>query len=280
VKKILVPCDFSEPAQQAYKFALALATASGGEVWVMKAVDLPVMYESAFGVQPYVVDQRLLKELEDSAHTSFLRLKEMFPENAVPVTFKVEFGPVTHSIRQFIADKEIDLVVMGTHGAAGWKEYVIGSNTERIVRFSTVPVIAIRQAPEIEEVKNIVFATTLDLHQNQLVTRVKEMQDFFGATLHVLHINTPTNFKRGPETKVALEEYAKHYKLHQYTLQVRNDVYEMDGIISFAQEMEADLVAMATHGRRGLWHALAGSIAEDVVNHIDCPIWTYSLREK
>jgi hypothetical protein len=59
---------------------------------------------------------------------------------------------------------------------------------------------------------------------------------------------------------------------------MRNDAYETDGIISFAHEVNADLIAMATHGRRGLLHLLTGSVAEDVVNHVDCLMWTWSLK--
>jgi hypothetical protein len=75
-----------------------------------------------------------------------------------------------------------------------------------------------------------------------------------------------------------MEEFAKHFKLSNYTINLRNDAYETDGIISFASEVKADMIAMATHGRRGLLHLLTGSVAEDVVNHVDCLIWTCSLK--
>lgn len=280
MKKILVPCDFSEPAQQAYKFAIDLASANNGEVIVVKAIDIPLMYESAFGVQPYVLEKSLLDDLRDSAALSFTTLKQKFPDRDVAITFKVEFGPITLTIKQFIEEHKIDLVVMGTHGADGWKEYVLGSNTERVVRFSTVPVIAVRVAPDIASIKNIVFPTALNFDQIQLVSEIKAIQSFFGAALHVLYINTPSDFKRDPEIQLSLREFANFYKLSNYTLNIRNDAYEMDGIISFAQEINADLVTMGTHARKGLLHLVTGSITEDVVNHIHCPIWTYSLKSK
>jgi nucleotide-binding universal stress UspA family protein len=115
MKRILVPCDFSEPAQQAYKFALSLAAASQAEVIVLKAIDLPIMYESTFGVQPYVVDTKLLKELEEDAWRKYEKLKGMFQSSNVRVNFRAAFGPVTLSIQQEIDEKNIDLVVMGTH---------------------------------------------------------------------------------------------------------------------------------------------------------------------
>jgi nucleotide-binding universal stress UspA family protein len=46
----------------------------------------------------------------------------------------------------------------------------------------------------------------------------------------------------------------------------------------FTNDINADMIAMATHGRKGLAHFLSGSIAEDLVNHVSCPIWTYILK--
>jgi hypothetical protein len=183
-------------------------------------------------------------------------------------------------IRQQIDLQKYDLVVMGTHGATGLKEYFVGSNTEKIVRFSTVPVFSIRKSIVVEKVKNMVFATTLDLNQNDLIKKVTQLQEFFSAMLHILVVNTPNNFRRDKELREALENYALHYKLSNYTLNMRNDAFEMDGILSFALETKSDIIAMATHGHRGLFHLLAGSIAEDVVNHGTCPIWTYSIHKK
>ena len=67
--------------------------------------------------------------------------------------------------------------------------------------------------------------------------------------------------------------------LKNYTLNVFNDPYEESGVINFAQEIDADMIAMGTHGRRGLAHLMSGSVAEDIVNHVDCPIWTYSIKK-
>jgi hypothetical protein len=76
-----------------------------------------------------------------------------------------------------------------------------------------------------------------------------------------------------------MEEFARHYKLTQYTRNTRNDFNEPDGIINFAHEVKADMIAMGTNGRRGVAHLFMGSVAEDVVNRVDCPIWTYVVRK-
>lgn len=278
MKKILVPCDFSEQAMQAYDFAMKIASQSSGQVLVLKVIDLPISYETSFGAPVYYFDEKFLREMESLATEDFKKMKSKFPVKG-NVTFYTMHGPVTPMITQFIEDHKVDLVVMGTNGASGWREYLIGSNTEKIVRFAKVPVIAVRKSNDISKIKNIVFPTGLQLNQTDLMAHIKELQLFFNATLHILLVNTPYNFKRSKDDKELIEEFAKHYNLRNYTLNVYDDYYAEDGIINFAHEIKADMIAMATHGRRGIQHLLIGSVAEDVVNHVDCPIWTYSLKE-
>ncbi|MDZ7650500.1 MAG: universal stress protein [Cytophagales bacterium] len=166
---------------------------------------------------------------------------------------------------------------MGTHGASGLKEFFVGSNTEKIVRTSQVPVIAIKGPVKAGSIKNIVFPNVLSLEQEELTQKVKALQSFFKATLHVLYVNTPSNFRRDIEVKKEMKDFAKRFMLKDYTLTIFNDYSEEEGLRNFVVESKADLVAMSTHGRRGINHLMSGSIAEDAVNHLTCPIWTYKI---
>ena len=76
-----------------------------------------------------------------------------------------------------------------------------------------------------------------------------------------------------------MNEFVEKYDLDICTLNIYNDFIEEDGIIYFAQDIDADMIALATHGRSGLMHLLSGSIAEDVVNHAKRPVWTCRLKQ-
>jgi hypothetical protein len=67
---------------------------------------------------------------------------------------------------------------------------------------------------------------------------------------------------------------------YDYTINVFNHPNEESGIIEFTKMVKGDLVAMGTHGRKGLRHIMLGSLAEDVVNHTESLIWTYALKEE
>ena len=77
-----------------------------------------------------------------------------------------------------------------------------------------------------------------------------------------------------------LKDFAKKNVLKNYTINIQNDIDVESGIINFSSRFKNKMIAMSTHGRKGLSHLLSGSIAEDTVNHIQCPIWTYADLKK
>lgn len=280
MKKILVPCDFSKPAIEALRFAVMLAKKTGGRIFVLKAIDTPISYESAFGVQPYTFDPGLRKEFSDQAKKRFASLKsgiERSMQNRL--SFHVEFGGVTPTIRDFIREKKIDLVLMGTRGSSGIQEFFVGSNTEKIVRLSPVPVLSVHKAPRsLTSIKSIVVPGTLEPGHERLVHLAKAVQQLFKATLHLVFVNTPGVFLTSAEVSRAFRDFVKKFRVKRYTTNTWNDITVQDGIRSFARERDADMVIMSTHGHRGLAHLVSGSIAEDTVNHIECPVLTYTEK--
>jgi nucleotide-binding universal stress UspA family protein len=276
MKKILVPCDFSDPAVQAFKTAVEIAGKSEGEVVLLNVIELPVMHESVL-MPTLSFEEAFIKDMKAHAEKNFKKMIDKWAKDGPQVSSFIEFGGTTPTIRDFVKDHDIDLIVMGTSGASGVKEFFIGSNTEKIVRTAGVPVMSVKKYAKLSSIKNIVFPTTVEMDQEDITAHVKELQNFFKATLHILFVNTPSSFKRDLEIRTQMKAYAKRFMFKDYTLNVWNDYSEEEGLKNFVMETKADMVAMATHGRRGLNHLMSGSIAEDAVNHIDCIIWTYKI---
>ncbi len=275
MKKILVPCDFSDSSVQAFKFAVEIANKSEGEILLLNIIELPVMHDTVL-MPTLSFEEAFLKDMKANAEKNFSKMIAKWAKEGPRVTSYIEYGPATHGILQFSKEKKADLLVMGTKGATGLKEYFVGSNTEKIVRFSQVPVIAVKKSVKASSIKNIVFPNTLEESkvQDDLILKVKALQTFFKAKLHILYVNTPANFKRDKMTHAQMAEFAKRFMLKDYTVNVCNATDQEMGVTDFVNEIGADMVAMATHGRRGIDHLMSGSVAEDIVNHINCPIWT------
>lgn len=277
MKKILVPCDFSEQAINAFRTALDIAKESYGEVHLLNVIELPVLHDAI--IMPVLsFEEALMKELRDKAEKEFDKLTKKYVKDGQKVNATVAFGATWIMILDYIKEKQIDLVVMGSKGATGVKEMLIGSNAEKVVRRSPAPVLVIKKFAKASSIKNIVFPNTLQQDQEDLTMKVKALQNFFKATLHILFVNTPSHFSRDVITRARLQAFAKRFMLKDYTINIYNDTFEESGVINFAHEIGADMIVMGTHGRKGLNHILGGSIAEDVVNHVECPIWTYTIK--
>jgi len=279
MKKILVPCDFSKPAVNAFRFAMDIAFQSGGSVHLVNIIELPVLHDTV--IMPVLnFEQQLLNDLKENAEKSFAKIMAKYKPDEVVVKTVVEFGSVHAKIQDYIVEQGIDLVVMGSHGASGAREFFIGSNAERIVRNSAAPVLVLKDYYK-GPIKNIVFPNTLDTeNQEDLTMRVKALQNFFGAHLHIVWINTPLNFASDDVTLKRLEAFAKRFMLKNYTLNITNDTDTERGILQFSNRVGGDLIAMATHGHRGISHLIYGSLAEDVVNHTKGLVWTYALKNE
>lgn len=277
MKKIIVPCDFSDQAVEAFRLALDLAALINGQVHLINVIELPVMHDTVL-MPTLSFEENLMKELKAGAETQFTKLKSQYGGSA-KVESVVLYGATSISILDYVSENNIDLVVMGSKGASGVKELVIGSNAEKIVRRSEVPVLVVKKYVELASIKNIVFPSTLQHDHEDLVTKVKELQDIFKATLHIVYINTPGNFTRDIITTKRLNDFVRRYMFTNYTTSVFNDNYEESGVINFTHTIGADMIAMGTHGRKGLTHLLSGSVTEDIVNHVDCPIWTFTFKD-
>ena len=216
LKKILVPCDFTDSAIQAFKFAVEIAQQSKGDVFVLHVIELPVMYDTVMA-PTLSFEEVYLKDAKERAEKNFSKMRAKWAKEGPKTKLYIEYGGVAPAIQRFIGEKKIDLVVMGTQGATGLKEFFVGSNTEKIVRRSAVPVLAVEKQVKASSIKNIVFPNTLGEDQEELTLKVKALQDFFKAKLHIVYINTPANFKPDGQTIPHLKSFAKRFMLKDFT---------------------------------------------------------------
>lgn len=274
MKKILVPVDFSRQSGEAYKVALDFAQITKGEIILVHVLTPPTAYTGMAG-ETIAFDMTYLAKMEADVKEALQKMKDQ--ARSIPVTIEVVYGDLVSGITSIIENKKADFIIMSTSGASGLTEIIIGSNTEKVVRFSPVPVLVLRNYIAVKNIKNILLPSTLGLNQTDFIQKVIALQKFFNATLHILRINTPVHFMRDAEAHEALQEFARHYKLANYKLHFRNYRHEDEGIMDFAYTEKMDIITMATHGRKGLAHLFNGSITEDVVNHLEAPVWTYHL---
>lgn len=279
MKTILVPTDFSSQAANALEMAYHVSKRTGAEIYLIHVVEDTSL--SSFNVSgevaiPDMQDKVFIVKLIEKARKDLNDSVKKY--NDATIHTKIRVGNAFHNIRDIITDQNVDLVVMGTKGSSGLQEILVGSNTEKVVRYAKCPVLTLQEKPASYKFANIIYASGFLEKEDSAINIVKTFQKIFGSTIHLVRINTPNNFERDSQSYTHMYEFVKQHNLENYTMQIFNDVTEEEGIIYFSEKVNADLIAMATHGRTGFAHIITGSIAEDVVNHSNRPVLTHVLK--
>lgn len=273
MKTIIVPLDFSTQAEYALKVAASLAKKHKSEILALHMLELnQAIISSAEGFEPeHTV---FLLKLAEKRIGEFLDKPYLQGIKVTPIIkrFKV-FGEVN----EVAAKHQADLVVMGSHGTEGLKEIFIGSNAEKVVRNSEIPVLVIKDQLEDFKVQDFVFACDFKKENLPAFEKAKAFADKLSAKFHMVYINTPGDDFLS--TKDIYKRVAQFLKEANSGLEVEiyNDYSVERGVLNFSESSNADVIGIPTHGRKGLAHFFMGSIGEDIANHSKIPVITFKI---
>lgn len=280
MNKILVPYDFSAVAEHALDFACQIAEKADGEITLLHVIEHPSSdFFEKMTISDSPMEQLYIKKMYERVSEKLAEIISSARYADEKIRSKIQLGNAFNTIISQITEEKADLLVVGTEGAEGLDEYFVGSNAEKIVRRSPCPVITIQNKCELDPIEKIVFASDFMNTDDSFIAQMKEVQSLFGAELKIVKINTPASFTSTRHDKKQMVEFVEKYNIENYTIDIYNYKNEEDGIIYYAEDVEADMIALGTHQRKGVGHFLAGSIAEDVVNHSRVPVWTAHLND-
>lgn len=284
MKTILVPTDFSKTAQNAVEVAASIATKSKAQIILLHVVE--EIEEGSFNVEGEAAasgdweDRIFTAKMIQKSKQQLSRAAGALAEAGINVKQLLRVGTPYHGIQAIITEHKADLVVMGTNGRSPLEDILVGSNTEKVIRRSSCPVLSVNKKPARLDFKSIVYAVSLRKDETTIPPLVRELQKLYGSTLHLVRVNTPGLFINDKIAKERVREWAQLLKLEDFDVNIYNDFSEEAGIINFADSVDADMIAMSTHGRTGISHLLNGSIAEDVTNHAKRCVLTSVLKKK
>lgn len=273
MKSIIVPIDFSEQSENALKVAASLAKEHNAELLVLHMLELSpaIMSESGYVSQEQVV--HLLK-IGEKRFNDFLDKPYLKEIKIIPV---IKHYKVFSEVNEVAEKHNADLVVMGSHGTDGLQEIFIGSNTERVVRNSDIPVLVIKG--EIDEFvpKHFVFACDFQQENVPALQRAMEMSKLLKSELHPVYVNTPGDeFLSTDDAQDKISKFMDSAKL-ELDVKIYNDYTVEKGVLNYSESVNADLIGIPTHGRKGLSHFFMGSIGEDIANHSKAPVITFKI---
>lgn len=277
MKKIIVPIDFSEYSEYALEAAASIAKKHKSELIILHMLELSnaIISTDSNSLNEEAVFYLKLAEKKFEAFLDKPYLEDL------EITPIVKHFKVWSEINEVADEHQANLVVMGSHGISGIKEAIVGSNTEKVVRHSNIPVLVIKHNPILLEFENGVFAS--DFSDEAITPYINARTTFkkLGVKMHLVYVNSPDgSFRSSLEIDKRVSDFLKKADGDLDNLSEVNVVsdYSIEkGILNFANVIGADLIAVATHGRKGLSHFFEGSISEDIANHSTLPVMTFKI---
>jgi nucleotide-binding universal stress UspA family protein len=268
ISSILVPTDFSDVANNALHFALKFSEKMQAKVHVLHVTHIPVI-DASF---PGEVYQEFISEIEETARHNFQKLEQNYLQGSgVRYETHTIMGFVNDEVHEFARHHAIDLIIMGTTGASGLQEVLVGSNAASVVGKSHIPVLVIPPSGAYHEMKHIVYASDFNEPEFPAVSRLIYVAERFGAHISILHVksdfdrffDSAHNFFTRNKDHISYDKW-KVVKLPE------GDV--MDKINEFIIQENADMLVMAKHNRSFFDRIFHRSLSKRMTYHTQIPL--------
>jgi nucleotide-binding universal stress UspA family protein len=294
--RILVPIDFSPPSDAALAYARIFARAFGSTLHLLNVTGPTFL--RAIVANPADREIAILNRLDD-------RLTDEDRGQFRAVTAVEQSDAPADEIIRYARLRDIELIVMGTHGRTGVSHFLLGSVAETVVRTAPCPVLTLRDpAGHVSTPRGtpsrVLVPTDFSPPSDRALDYARLIAARTGASLHLLHVleelvdtasfGSEVFVPDAPEVRAARVAQAQERLAHRIGTgdaerpRATTDVVVGSGaktIASYAADHGYDLIVMGTHGRTGFSHLVMGSVAEQVVRNAECPVLsTHHPREE
>ena len=279
--KILVPIDFSASSDWGFYYAYEMAKKFNATLIALH------LYTSPY-LEPSMPANMIQSMLEETEATMLVHLKQstqpsllqQAQENENPVKVEYIVEPYTLSSITNVAERlDVDLIIMGTHGADKAWDKVWGTNTSNVINQAPCPVLAIPSQNEFKGLNNLAYATDYSIEDIPNIIQLAHFAEKVDAKVHCVHINMigkEDKTKRAILFKEALEKQVDKNLLSRITVSVRSSVTVEDGLETFLRINKIDILSMLTH-KRSLWEKITNnkSITQSMAMRARTPLLAF-----
>lgn len=288
INQILVPTDFSENAQHAVDYAIALAKKSSARLHLLHTPVIPtyLLMDLSYSPGPEAVT-RILNDSQEALDTQAKGIAAAGVEHFSAI----REGTVHEVIRDYAKEHDVDLVVLGTHGRTGVSKLMYGSVTERVIKTVHTPIIVV--PPQGGQLPgSIVVSYDFSPPSERAADAAKAIHELVGGPLHVVHSYLDVWGEYTDRGAVVGEAAEKRREALRLGLQemLAKDAEELFGagaadiethlvtgdpaesILKVAQDVSATLICAGTTGKSGIERILIGSVARRLLHDSRVPL--------
>lgn len=290
IRRILVPVDFREPSVNACQYAVAMGKVLKAEVKL-----LHVYFNPAINTEPldgnfsYQLNmEKYTREIESSARNNLRQLSQTLKEQlarenekSVNITISLLNGRAEDGIIEMSNSYKPGVIVLGSRTKKGKPGLWFGSNTERIIQHTNVPVLVVPERTIFlgtSFLKHILFITRFEEADKQAVLKLISLVRPFGMTIHCIHLNedhdTTLDRERMEELKKYFGQFYTADKLICGFLKAEDPVMEIKEYIS---QNDIDIISLTTHPRNIIEKWIAPSLATQILFDSERPMLIFKL---
>ncbi|HEY0031023.1 MAG TPA: universal stress protein [Bacteroidia bacterium] len=277
MKTILVPLDFSENSKNAMDYAILLANKLKMKLLLFHAYHVSV--EEVISDSYKIIRNKEINHTPQEVEKELKVWQEAILKSETDLQCDAVFreGDLSEEIARIMEEQEIEFIVMGTKGVSGLKEIFIGSNTAKVIRKVSCPVVAVPEGYQSGEIRKIVFAT--DYHDSDVVSIrfIVDLAKLFNAEVLVVHM---ADGELNPKFEGDLLRYFQEqveqsttYDKLKFYLQYGKDVYK--SFSEFIIEQDADLLAISAKERKLGTSLFNRGVTKKFVEHLKIPVFAF-----
>ena len=273
MKKILLPTDFSETANRAAEYAIELLQEEKAEFILLNAYEMPHAGSSMLVSLTDLLREESVKGLEEQ----IANLKSKYESSNRFFRSISEYGSLVSVLERYLKNESVDLIVMGTLGASGVRDILIGSNASAVIRNIHHPVLSIPAMPEFKKPDNVAMAVD---HQGikdpEVLKPLKEIVHRFGSKLNLVTIckNDQEVQSASDTAETLIKQHFEGLPVQVHTLR-NNDPGE--GLRDYMENNATDLMVMLPRDLGFFERLFHRSVTRHMATHLQVPM--LSLHE-
>lgn len=264
---ILVGIDFSDCSINALEHALTIAKKAEKKI-MMVWVNCP---ESKKELLPFN-SENIIDEVNSRFEKLVLKYQPILKQR---INYEIREGKIYQEIVKSAEENNVLLIVVGTHGASGFEEFWIGSNANKIISATYIPVITIRGNVDVDrELKKIVLPIDSTPETRQKIIFTVLIAGYFNAEIHVLALysgNSLSIRERVDKYAKQVIEYLNEESIRYHYFSQKTD-HITNSTIEYAKKIDANLISIMTEQEYTASNILLGSYASQMVNNSPVPV--------
>jgi nucleotide-binding universal stress UspA family protein len=263
MKRILIPTDFSDSSNAAIDMAIVIGKRSSAEIHFVHLMSMPFDWIKLIEPNQKKMYPDVTVKVKD-ANIKLDALVERAEKEGLKAKKFILYNEDYSSLIVHQKSNECDFIIMGSHGIKGITEWLIGSNAQKIVRNSTVPVLVVKADKGKSITQDIILASDFGPETFNAFKQVLSFAKSLDLKIQLVYINTPSNFTDTETIEKMMKRFVKEGDEIIKNATIYNCYDFEEGLLKFAKDSD-HIIAMLTHGSKG-------SITDGVINHISNPV--------